>query len=318
MATNGETRDETRLRLELTSHPESLTIVRSVLTALSDVIGLEGESADDVRTAVSEACNNVVLHAYGDGTGLLALSLASDGSTLEIDVEDDGPGITHVAISDERMGIGLALIGALADRMELCSAAGGSGGTCVKMVFGINSQRSVDRGSNGGVAASSQTPGPTWGESVTSLEASHSEPRLQLANEAANVTMRGDIVLWLSPVSILRPVSERMLRAVAAVSGGFTWPGASETAAVSDAVAAYADSAARDLQVGFTIKIGLRRLSVTVGPLLDEAARSAAASSEQIALAWSALRSVADSAVREPAAGYELLHVEIFDRHRAA
>jgi serine/threonine-protein kinase RsbW len=317
MATNGETRDETRLRLELTSHPESLTIVRSVLTALSDVIGLDGESADDVRTAVSEACNNVVLHAYGDGTGLLALSLASDGSTLEVDVEDDGPGITQVAISNDRMGIGLALIGALADRMELCSAAGGSGGTCVKMVFAIKSQRAVDRGSNGGGATSSQTSGPTRGQSVTSLEPSHSEPRVQLASEAANVTMRGDIVLWLSPVSILRPVSERMLRAVAAISR-FTVPGASETAAVSDAVAAYADSAARDLQVGFTIKIGLRRLYVTVGPLLDEAARSAAASSEQIAGAWSALRSVADSAVREPAPGYELLHVEICDRHRAA
>jgi serine/threonine-protein kinase RsbW len=317
MATNSETRDDTRLRLELTSHPESLTIVRSVLTALSDVIGLDGESADDVRTAVSEACNNVVLHAYGDGTGLLALSLASDGLTLEVDVEDDGPGITQVAISNDRMGIGLALIGALADRMELCTAAGGSGGTCVKMVFGINSQRSVDQGSNGGTAISSQTPALTRGESVTSLETPHSEPRVELANKGANVTMRGDIVLWLSPVSILRPVSERMLRAVAAVSR-FTVPGAAETTAVSDAVAAYADSAARDLQVGFAIKIGVRRLSVTVAPLLDEPARSAAASSEQIAAAWSTLRSVSAGAVREPAPGYERLHVEIFDRHRAA
>ena len=53
-----------RLRLELASVPESVTLVRSVIRTVARAAGLDRELVDDLRTAVSEACNNVVLHAY--------------------------------------------------------------------------------------------------------------------------------------------------------------------------------------------------------------------------------------------------------------
>ena len=59
------------VRLELDSRPETLTLVRGVLAGVAELIGLDPELLDDLKTAVSEACNNVVMHAYDGVAGPL-------------------------------------------------------------------------------------------------------------------------------------------------------------------------------------------------------------------------------------------------------
>src|SRR5258707_5799480 len=56
-------------RLQLDSSPETLTLVRGALGGMADLLSLDVELLDDLKTAVSEACNNVVMHAYGGGSG---------------------------------------------------------------------------------------------------------------------------------------------------------------------------------------------------------------------------------------------------------
>jgi len=129
-----------RVRLELESRPESVTLVRSLLSAFAEALELGGELLDDLKTAVSEACNNVVLHAYGDGqVGPMTVSIEWTGSGLDVLVQDRGDGIRQIASSDDRMGVGLAVISALADRAGFESRHGG--GTEVRMSF--------DRGDHG-------------------------------------------------------------------------------------------------------------------------------------------------------------------------
>src|SRR5690349_18046238 len=71
--------DEPWVRLELTSRPEAARIVRSMASAAGDALGFDPELLADVNTAVTEACNNVILHAYGDGQGRCPSSSASVG-----------------------------------------------------------------------------------------------------------------------------------------------------------------------------------------------------------------------------------------------
>ncbi len=61
--------DRPAVRLELDSSPETLTLVRGALGAVAEVLALDPELLDDLKTAVSEACNNVVMHAYDGVAG---------------------------------------------------------------------------------------------------------------------------------------------------------------------------------------------------------------------------------------------------------
>ena len=77
------------VRLELDSRPETLTLVRGVLAGVAELIGLDPELLDDLKTAVSEACNNVVMHAYGGETGPLEVRMSFAG-------ERDGKPLLHL------------------------------------------------------------------------------------------------------------------------------------------------------------------------------------------------------------------------------
>jgi serine/threonine-protein kinase RsbW len=125
--------DSATVCLELESRPECVTLVRSALSGLGERLGLDAELLDDLKTAVSEACNNVVIHAYRDETGPLTVRLDITADGVDVLVRDRGSGIRRVAPNEDRMGVGLAVISALADRAEFLS--GPDGGTDVRMSF---------------------------------------------------------------------------------------------------------------------------------------------------------------------------------------
>ncbi|MDE3133976.1 MAG: ATP-binding protein [Acidobacteriota bacterium] len=123
---------EIRLRLELASVAESVALVRSVIRSVARTAGLDRLLFDDLRTAVSEACNNAVLHAYERTPGPLIFSLAVRGDAIEAIVRDQGSGIRPGAGRNRGLGMGVALINSLADRAEFESS---EIGTEVRMLF---------------------------------------------------------------------------------------------------------------------------------------------------------------------------------------
>ena len=60
---------DTDIRLTLPARPENVAVVRHVLGALAEALDLDRALVDDMRLAVTEACTNVVRHAYGGGGG---------------------------------------------------------------------------------------------------------------------------------------------------------------------------------------------------------------------------------------------------------
>ncbi len=129
--------NDVRLRLELASVAESVGLVRAVTRTVALAAGLDGALTDDIRTAVSEACNNVVLHAYPDAPGPLIFSLAIRGECIEAVIRDHGRGIRPGPARNRGLGVGVALINSLADRAEFQSS---EIGTDVRMQF----RRQVD------------------------------------------------------------------------------------------------------------------------------------------------------------------------------
>src|ERR1700745_3993604 len=56
----------TDVKLTLPARPENVAVVRHVLGAFAQALGLSVELIEDLRLAVTEACTNVVRHAYPD------------------------------------------------------------------------------------------------------------------------------------------------------------------------------------------------------------------------------------------------------------
>src|SRR5437763_17185963 len=81
------------LRLLLSNRPQNVALVRQALGGLARAGGLDGGLLADVKTAVSEACNNVVLHAYPGGEGPRGVYVCPDGPRPEAAVRDAGEGI---------------------------------------------------------------------------------------------------------------------------------------------------------------------------------------------------------------------------------
>jgi serine/threonine-protein kinase RsbW len=109
---------ESDIRLTLPARPESVAVVRHVLGALAEALELPRAVIEDLRLAVTEACTNVVRHAYVDGDGKIDVMVRPDGGALEVVVADAGRGIGP---SPDTLGpgLGLPLIAALADSLEI-------------------------------------------------------------------------------------------------------------------------------------------------------------------------------------------------------
>ncbi len=230
--------------LELDSRPETLTLVRGMLGGVGELLAVDPEMLDDLKTAVSEACNNVVLHAYPAGAGgSLTVQLYAHDPALAVVVCDDGCGIPAEVFADDRghgtghaQGVGIPVIRALTEMSDFRTRTGG--GTQVSMRFaGVRDGRRLF----------------------------HPPPRAVDA-QAVIAGLSGDAVASVSPVNLLGSVLGRLARALAATAR-FSLDRFSDVYLVTDAVAAHAEAAALEERIGFALRVGVRRLELIVGPL---------------------------------------------------
>jgi serine/threonine-protein kinase RsbW len=122
------------VRLTMPARPEGVGVVRQALAGMADALDFDAAVLADMKMAVTEACTNVVVHAYDDA-GELEVEMTADELGLTILVRDQGTGIRpHPARSETpALGLGLPLIAALSDAFELRGSAGR--GTEVRMTF---------------------------------------------------------------------------------------------------------------------------------------------------------------------------------------
>jgi anti-sigma regulatory factor (Ser/Thr protein kinase) len=234
--------DSPRVRLELTSRPEAARLVRSMSSAAGEALGFGPELLSDVNTAVSEACNNVIQHAYSSEPGPFSVDLAVAADALEVQIRDHGRGIGEAAPDHDGLHVGLALMSAVADRAEFIRAP--DGGTEVRLRF----KAAADAGSaTGAVRRRANDPPQVW------------QARLPTG-------LSGDIILTVSPVELLAPVLGRIGRALAP-SAGFSLDRCADVYLVTDALGAHAARAAHSASISVALEAHDQLLEFAVSPL---------------------------------------------------
>ena len=111
--------------------------VASFMTALNPTV----EEVSDVKTAVSEAVTNAIIHGYESEIHKISIHCRTEGQTLYLEVRDEGKGIEDIKQAMEplytskpeleRSGMGFSFMEAFMDKLEVESSPGM--GTVVKM-----------------------------------------------------------------------------------------------------------------------------------------------------------------------------------------
>jgi anti-sigma regulatory factor (Ser/Thr protein kinase) len=129
----GSPRDDDMIELSLPARAENVAVIRHVLAAFAGSLQLEDELVEDLRLAVTEACTNVVRHAYAeDEPGTIELAITPTEDSLRVVVGDTGRGLGP-SPDTKGPGLGLPLIAALVDSLEIEQAPGS--GSRVAMSF---------------------------------------------------------------------------------------------------------------------------------------------------------------------------------------
>ena len=121
--------------LSMPARAEGVGVVRQALAGMADALAFDAAVLSDMKMAVTEACTNVVVHAYDEEAGQLEVAMLAGDEDLTIVVRDHGAGIQPKPARTEppALGLGLPLIAALSDAFELRGTAGQ--GTEVRMTF---------------------------------------------------------------------------------------------------------------------------------------------------------------------------------------
>src|SRR5205085_5797494 len=279
--------DAPTVSLKLESSPETLTLVRGMLGGVGELLALDPELLDDLKTAISEACNNVVMHAYDGGTGPLTVCLYVLPDRIEVTIRDHGRGIPVTAPSDDRMqGVGIPIIRALAQQTAFGPVD--HEGTEVWMQFaGRRDDETLYR------LPADTAPEDGWSDRLS-----------------------GDAVVSLSPVSFVGTVLGRLARALAA-RARFSLDRFSDVYLVTDSVAAHAARAASGDRIGFSVATSMRRIALTIGPFV-KGTGALLRSTRPVQDVTSALVLLSDEVHAEPADGVEMLRIVMSDRRAPA
>ena len=265
--------------LKLPNRAENVSLVREMLNGLADALNLDRTRLDDIKTAVSEACNNVVLHAYDGDEGPMELHVHINDDAVQIIVIDRGGGIRPRPAGDERMqGIGLSVIQALTDRAVFRGEAGE--GTEVCMEFTSDDVATAYR-----VEAGANAPGYAG--------------------------MGGETNVAVAPASLLSTILARVVTALAA-RARFSLDRLSDAQLLTDAIVAHAPDSLDGTHLTLGIDTGDRRLDLRVGPLQQGRGRQLVSSSAVGGLE-PLLEKLSDKLEIESSNGRELLRLELID-----
>ena len=122
------------IQLKIPSLSQNEYLARSVVGALFAELNPTIEQLTDVKTAVSEAVTNCIVHAYQDKVGVIEINAWLEGSTIHIKIIDTGVGIEDVneamtpffttKQSGERSGMGFTVMQSFMDELLVSSTIG--------------------------------------------------------------------------------------------------------------------------------------------------------------------------------------------------
>lgn len=123
------------LFIKLPARAENLAVVRHAVGNVARQLGMVEPGVADLQLVVTEACSNVIVHAYPDGpSGPLEVEASRKADELDLVVRDQGTGFAAPAIpKNEGLRLGMALISTLSNSVDVFERRGGGTEVCVRL-----------------------------------------------------------------------------------------------------------------------------------------------------------------------------------------
>ncbi len=141
-----------QMELKFLSLSENERFARACVASFCSQLNPTIDELNDIRTAVSEAVTNCVVHAYPNCIGEIVLKVLLHPNNVTISITDFGVGINDIArarepffttnTSGERSGMGFTIMESFMDNMEVINNK--TCGTTVKMSKGLAKEQLVE------------------------------------------------------------------------------------------------------------------------------------------------------------------------------
>ncbi len=138
--------------MTLLSRSSNESFARATVAAFATQLDPTIEEISDIKTAVSEAVTNCIVHAYDNTLGKIYISAEIlDTNTIKIKIRDKGKGIENVkkameplftTVGGERAGLGFAVMMSFMDNVKVRSAVGK--GTSITMTKNISRRYNIN------------------------------------------------------------------------------------------------------------------------------------------------------------------------------
>ena len=125
---------DNEMKLEFLSKANNEAFARITVAAFVSQLDPTSEELADIKTAVSEAVTNAIVHGYEDTEGIVKVVAKLFANTVEIEVSDTGKGIEDVELARkplyttkanlERSGMGFTIMESFMDEVEIDSVVG--------------------------------------------------------------------------------------------------------------------------------------------------------------------------------------------------
>jgi stage II sporulation protein AB (anti-sigma F factor) len=143
--------ERNEMTLEFESRSQNESFARTVVAAFATQLDPTIEELADIKTAVSEAVTNCIIHGYYNTVGNIRMHCVINRNELLVEVQDFGIGIDNIEKAMEplyttrpeleRSGMGFSFMEAFMDELEVLSEPGN--GTLVRMIKRIGRQEKL-------------------------------------------------------------------------------------------------------------------------------------------------------------------------------
>ena len=143
---------ENKMKLEFLSKSSNEAFARITVASFASQLDPSIEEISDIKTAVSEAVTNSIIHGYEDKTGIIKIECTLFANSVEIQISDNGKGIENIEKAKEplyttkpeleRSGMGFTIMESFMDELKVESVLGV--GTKITMKKVINTSNDAE------------------------------------------------------------------------------------------------------------------------------------------------------------------------------
>lgn len=136
---------ENKMQLEILSKSSNEAFARVTVAAFASQLDLNIEELADIKTSVSEAVTNCIIHAYDTAEGIIKIEAKLTKNSIEIEISDRGKGIENVELAREplyttkpdleRAGMGFTIMDSFMDELKVESIVGLGTKVTMKKIF---------------------------------------------------------------------------------------------------------------------------------------------------------------------------------------